>query len=204
MRWLLHSILSMLLIAGCQENESVTVTGRVRDSRTGKGLEGILIVATTSAKSTRSGGNGYYVLSEIIRPDTIIASDTGYVEYTFSMQRDSLSGNRILHNIYLDMQPDTAFTAGGPVDASLFLEHPELMPKKLSRNEAREAVRKLIPEARVRYSELVLVNGKEEWLFEFRYGKAYAAVYIGAYTGDIRSIESEDPGVDKRLQKYVR
>lgn len=193
----------ILSIVGCNRTR-YSVTGRVMNARNGEPVAS----ATVAAKSrdtlrTQTGDNGYYVLAGLARLDTLVVSAGGYVRTVVAVDYSAQNVQGMRRDVYLEPGVDTAFTAAGPVDADVFLENSGLKRKKLSLNEARLALVTEIPGARVRKGALVKVGDDEEWLFEMKIGRAMASVYLDAYTGRIRSIESDDPTMDRALQSHV-
>ena len=196
--------LLLALLAACGHRQPYAVTGRIMNAVNGTPVSD----ATVHARShdslvSYSGGNGYYILSGLKRRDTVDVSAEGYSRSTFVVQFTTTGNPNDLHDVYLEPGVDTAFTAGGPVDASVFFNNPDRKQKKLSLNEVRWIVTKRFPGARIRKGALVKVSDRDEWLFEVRLGRASASVYLDAYSGSIRSIESDDPTLDKKLQSEV-
>ena len=196
-------ILAALLMAGCSREQN-SVTGRVINARTGEPVaEATVAARSTDTLVTQTGKGGYYVLSGLLRRDTVDVSAGGYKPSVFVAVFPLGGTHNRKQDVYLEPDVDTAFTSAGPVDARVFFENQGLKQKKLSLNEARLIVSGEFPGARVRKGTLVVVSEAEEWLFEMKIGRASASVYVDAYTGKIRSIESDDPTMDRMLQSHV-
>lgn len=191
------------LATGCAREE-YSVTGCVRNARNGEPIAGATIAACSrDTLRTQTGREGYYVLPGVLRRDTILVSAGGYKPSSYVAVFSMGAARSGKHDVYLEPDVDTAFTSAGPVDARIFLESESLKQKKLSWNEARLILVDEFPGARVRKGALVVVSGEEEWLCEIKIGHASASVYMDARSGKIRSIESDDPTMDRTLQSHV-
>jgi hypothetical protein len=192
------------LLGGCSKQEQVTLAGRVTDARSGEGIGNALIsVGSAAVRSARTGKEGWYVLLEPADGDTIAITCGGYQRRIAVLQFASDERAKLLRNFTLEPNPDTAFTAMGPVDAAQFFEGDQVQRKKLSLNEARLVVQTKFPGCRVYKGSLVNVSDHEEWLFDVKLGRASAAVYLDIFSGEIRSIESDDPNMDRKLQEMI-
>jgi hypothetical protein len=200
----LGMLLLSCLLASCSRDDKLTVTGRVRNSVTGEPIPNASISRLTSdSVLAYSGRDGFFTAVGIRPGDTLQAYGEGFHQSLFALPTSAVAGKPLLHEFYLDPRPDTAYTASGPVDASVFLDNSQLKRKKLSINEARIILTQKFEGARVYKGTLVTVSEKEEWLFELKFSRASASVYLDAYSGEIRSIESDDPNLDKKLQSMI-
>lgn len=191
-------------VFSCGEQEKTILTGRVIDAKTGDGIDSAQLASKSqSSVTTLSSSDGYYVLEGFRKDDTVVVLKAGYHPAVFASGVLFANVNRPTRDVYLDPIIDTAFTPSGPVDASLFLESTSLRRKKLSLNEARRILNERLPQLRFRKGMLVTVNNEQEWMFESNYGHALVIVYLNALTGRLRSIESDDPLIDRRLQEFV-
>jgi hypothetical protein len=196
-------LLAAILAGGC-DRQPYSVTGRVMNARNGVPIAGATIAARSrDTLATQAGTGGYYVLAGILRRDTIDVSAGGYLRSTFIVRFELKDPHGRKQDVYLEPDVDTAYTAAGPVDASIFFDNSGLKRKKLSLNEARLVLSEEFPGARIRKGALVNVSDAEEWLFEMKIGRASASVYVDAYTGKIKSIESDDPTFDRTLQSHI-
>jgi hypothetical protein len=198
--------LLLLLLAGCGRETGITVTGRVADAATGAPLPGARVVCRREPgapppMATVSGPQGWYAVAELRPGDTLRVDAERYRPVSFIVPR--AAPGTLRQDFYLTAMPDTAWTAAGPMDASFFLDNSGLKRKKLSVNEARIMLTEKFPGVRVYNGSLVSVSDHEEWLFELRFGRSSASAYMDAYTGEIRSIESDDPNLDRKLQDQV-
>lgn len=194
--------LAIAACAGCRHETGITVTGRIADAGTGSPLGGAVVARVGSdTASTCAGRDGYYALAGLRAGDTLRVLADGYHVALLAVPDTAATAMR--RDLYLDPTPDTAYTASGPVDASIYLDNAGLYRKKLSINEARLLLAEKFPGMRVYNGSLVSVNDREEWLFDMTYGKASASVYIDAHSGVVRSIESDDPNLDRKLQSEV-
>jgi hypothetical protein len=201
-------IVAMLFVlalstAGC-DRQVYSVTGRIMNARTNEPVADATIIARSPDTSVaHSGKGGYYVLAGLLRRDTVDVSAGGFKREQFVVAFTLNGPTSRKQDVYLEPDVDTAYTSGGPVDASFFLDQPGLKPKKLSMNEARLRLAEEFPDVRIRKGALVQVGESEEWLFELKMGRASASVYLDAHTGKITSIESDDPTMDRELQLHV-
>jgi uncharacterized membrane protein YkoI len=194
----------LVFIAACAKEEPATLTGRVTDARSGAGVgDALLTLGSGGERSARTGRDGWYVAQNPRDGDTVTLTCGGYQARVAVLQFAADERTRVLRNYTMEPNPDTAFTAMGPVDASMFLDNDQVRRKKLSLNEARLIVQEKFPGCRVYKGSLVRVSEEEEWLFDVKLGRASAAVYIDAISGEIRSIESDDPNVDRKLQEMI-
>ncbi|MBL0176917.1 MAG: hypothetical protein IPP94_16940 [Ignavibacteria bacterium] len=194
----------LLLLAACAKQEPVTLTGRVTDAVSGAGVgDALLTLGSGGDRHARTGRDGWYVAQHPRDGDTVTITCGGYQPRVAVLQFAADERLRMLRNYTMDPNPDTAFTAMGPVDASMFLDNDQVRRKKLSLNEARFIVQEKFPGCRVVKGSLVRVSDVEEWLFDVKLGRASAAVYIDATSGEIRSIESDDPNMDRKLQEMI-
>ncbi len=189
------------LLTSCGDPPAPVVTGAVTDARSGDALADARIHAT--GRSTRSSRDGYYMLEGVGAGDTLLVTRPGYESSTLILRAEPGEGLKLLRNVTLARIPDTAYTATGPVDVEAFLENRDLTPKKLSPNEARLRVMEKFPGYKISRGQLVKVSGNEEWLFDMRTGRASVTVYIDAHSGAVRSLESDDPNLDRKLQDAV-
>lgn len=194
----------LLLIGACARQERITLAGRVTDARSGEGVGNALLTLGPGARDTaRTGREGWYVVLSPVDGDTIAITCGGYQRRIAVLQFASDETTKLLRNFALEPNPDTAFTAMGPVDAAQFFEGDQVQRKKLSLNEARLIIQQKFPGCRVYKGSLVKVSDHEEWLFDVKLGRASAAVYLDIFSGEIRSIESDDPNMDRKLQDMV-
>jgi len=196
-------LLSAALFAFCCARQTPdSLTGKVLDAGTGEGIPEALV--SVGARAARTVADGSYSVDSVCAGDTVRVSCGGYATLRTVLETEKGEFSPYLRNFELRKNRDTAFTAGGPVDASIFLEDGSLKPKKLSPNEARIIVLRAFPGVRVSRGSLLKVNESEEWVFDLRIGRAYATVFLDAHSGEIRSVESDDPNVDRRLQEMLR
>lgn len=196
----------LMIIGGCTEDQSITISGRVLDARSGAPvreaeLRVLPCMETALLRKVRTH-EGWFVLWELTAGDTVLVSADGCVDDRFVVDplREGSSAMRQRRDVWLDPVMDTAWTAEGPVDAALFLDRTQAARKKLSRNEARVAARDLLPDARIRTMTLLEVGDREEWMIEISIGHADATLYLDARSGALRSAESDDRLLDRRLQ----
>ncbi|MDH7515307.1 MAG: PepSY domain-containing protein [Bacteroidota bacterium] len=192
----------LAVFASCMQSPPPRLTGRVTDRATGEGIEGVRIrVGDREGVSVRDGS---YVVDSVHAGDTVRLARDGYAAANTVLVVERNEKGVFFRNFEMDKLCDTAYTAAGPVDAELFLGDARLVKKKLSPNEARAAVIALFPDAKVPRGSLVVVDGREEWVFDLRFGHASATLFLDARTGEIRSIQSDDPNLDRKLQEMVR
>jgi len=194
----------LLMLSSCRQDENVTLTGRILDEKTGEGIEHVVLFTTRdSSVFTESGKGGYFSLAGIHKKDTLTFLHALYFTRSASWSGTPDANSIVLIDYYLTPHPDTAYTTTGPIKASEFLDHIGVHRKKLSPNEARSLVRKKLPDVKITGMQLVRVGESEEWLFDLQFGHTSASLYLNAQTGEIRSIESDDPVLDKKLQRLL-
>ena len=208
----------ILLAGGCSEDPGITLAGRVFDARSGAPVDDVELqvlagpasraahAPASIAARTRRTQDGWYVLPDLRAGDTVHVGADGYlaVHVVVAPPASRTDAMRRRHDVWLDPVIDTAWTADGPVDASTLLERAQAARKKLSPNEVRLAARRLLPDARIRTMALVEVGEGEEWMIEVTIGHAEATIYLDARLGVLRSVESDDRLLDRRLQQLLR
>lgn len=218
MRPLRAAVCCILLVAGCTDDVRITLSGRVFDARSGAPVDDAELqvhagpaslaahAPASRAARTRRTQDGWYVLPDLLAGDTVRVGADGYlaVHVVVAPPASRTDAMRRRHDVWLDPVIDTAWTADGPVDASTLLERAQAARKKLSPNEVRLAARRLLPDARIRTMALVEVGGGEEWMIEVTIGHAEATIYLDARLGVLRSVESDDRLLDRRLQQLLR
>lgn len=204
-------VLCMLMIlGGCTEDQSITTSGRVLDARSGAPVREaeLRVLPSVDAAPLRKvrTHEGWFVVAGVSAGDTVLVSADGCVDQRFVVDplREGSTVMRQRRDVWLDPAMDTAWTAEGPVDAALFLDRTQAARKKLSRNEARVAARDLLPDARIRSMTLLEVGEQEEWMVEISIGHADATLYLDARSGVLRSADSDDRLLDRRLQQLLR
>lgn len=200
----------LVLLGGCTEEQPISVSGRVLDGRNGTPAREaelrVLPAVVAAPVRTLQAHEGWFVVVGLWPGDTVLVSVDGCVDQRFVVDplREGSTVMRQRRDLWLDPVMDTAWTAEGPVDAALFLDRTQAARKKLSRNEARVAARDLLPDARIRSMTLLEVGEQEEWMIEISIGHADATLYLDARSGVLRSAESDDRPLDRRLQQLLR
>lgn len=210
MRGVCVALCAAVLLGGCFEEPAITISGRVFDARDGEpaGDAALRVLPSAAGAPVRKLRThaGWFVVGGLSPGDSVHVTADGCVDAWFVVAPAprGASAWRQRRDVWLDRVIDTAWTADGPVDASLFLERTQAARKKLSRNEARTAARSILPDARIRTMALVEVEEREEWMIELSIGHADATIYIDARSGALRSVESDDRLLDRRLQQLLR
>ncbi len=197
----------------CGSEETVSCAGRVLDAGSGLAVDSATLrVQRTPAERGRTQTrvhDGWYVLENLLPGDTVRVTASGFHDTSFVV--DALTAHAPQHtpssvrrDVWLAPVLDTAWTADGPVDAAVFLEGMQAVRKKLSVNETRMIARRLLPGARIRSLSLIEVGEGEEWMVTVTIGHAEGTLYINALSGALRSAESEDHQLDRRLQDLLR
>jgi hypothetical protein len=201
---------AVVLLGGCTDEQTITVSGCVFDARDGSPIQHaelrVLPRMETALLRKVRVHEGWFVLGGLLAGDTVHVTADGCIDAQFVVTSGAQGAiaQRLRRDVWLDPVMDTAWTADGPVDATLFLDRTQAARKKLSRNEVRVVARALLPDARIRTMTLLEVGEREEWMIEVGIGHAAATLYLDARSGVLRSAESNDRLLDRRLQQMLR
>ncbi len=185
-----------VLLAACGSGER-DVRGRVVHEGRDEGIAGAWIAPKAErGRAVRTDPDGWFRVRCLRETDSLYVRAEGFRPVAVALPSQESQELRIS----LLPLADTAYTSAGAVDARVFLQSPRLTHKRLSPNEARAIVRTLFPGMRIRNGDIVDVGDDQEWYFEVIDGRAVVRVYLDQWTGDLRSLDSDDPVVDRRLR----
>src|SRR5512135_2050845 len=100
---------ALFAAAGCEQRHSPVLTGRVTDANTGEPVADARIARASDPESfARSGRDGYYVMEDVLLPDTFAVTCGGYQKKMMVVVGGRGEESRVLRNIRIDPNPDTA------------------------------------------------------------------------------------------------